>query len=78
MRVATVVERQVSSRVKDVDFGRSQIVVRRGKGDKGRVTMLPASLKWATRIERVHAQHVSDLARARAGWQICPIHVRWT
>ena len=29
-------------RVKDVDFARRQIVVRRGKGDKDRMTMLPA------------------------------------
>jgi len=31
-------------RVKDVDFGRGEIVVREGKGDKDRVTMSPASL----------------------------------
>ncbi len=31
-------------RVKDVDFGASQIVVRDGKGGKDRVTVLPASL----------------------------------
>ncbi len=30
-------------RVKDIDFGYSQIVVRDGKGAKDRVTMLPAS-----------------------------------
>jgi hypothetical protein len=29
-------------RVKDVDFARNQITVRAGKGDKDRVTMLPA------------------------------------
>jgi integron integrase len=31
-------------RIKDVDFERAQILVRAGKGDKDRVTMLPASL----------------------------------
>lgn len=31
-------------RVKDVDFERREIPVREGKGDKDRVTMLPASL----------------------------------
>ncbi len=32
-------------RVKDIDFVRDQIVVRRGKGQKDRVTMLPAMVK---------------------------------
>jgi integrase len=32
-------------RVQDVDFGSNQIVVRTGKGDKDRVTMLPAVVK---------------------------------
>lgn len=31
-------------RVKDVDFARREIVVREGKGNKDRVTMLPATL----------------------------------
>jgi len=34
-------------RVKDVDFERNQIVIRGGKGDKDRITMLPESLKGA-------------------------------
>jgi integron integrase len=37
----------VRLRVKDVDFARNQIVVRSGKGDKDRVTMLPESLRTA-------------------------------
>jgi integrase len=32
-------------RVKDVDFASNQIVVRAGKGDRDRVTMLPATVK---------------------------------
>ncbi len=32
-------------RVKDVDFARGQIIIRAGKGDKDRVTMLPESLR---------------------------------
>jgi len=34
-------------RVKDVDFARNQITVHAGKGDKDRVTMLPAWVKVA-------------------------------
>ncbi len=34
----------VRLRVKDVDFGRSEILIRDGKGARDRVTMLPASL----------------------------------
>src|SRR5690606_33427852 len=46
-------------RVKDVDFGRRQIVVRRGKGDKDRVTMLPAIVadELASHLDGVRAQH---------------------
>ena len=35
----------VRLRVKDVDFERGEILIRDGKGAKGRVTMLPESLK---------------------------------
>ena len=60
-------------RVKDVDFGRNQITVRRGKGDKDRATMLPQSLKdlLAAHLERVRAQHARDLT-AGAGWVELP------
>jgi integron integrase len=34
-------------RIKDVDFARNQIIVRGGKGDKDRTTMLPESLRTA-------------------------------
>ena len=56
-------------RVQDIDFTTNQIVVRGGKGDKDRVTMLPAAAKadLARHLEAVHAQHHSDLA-AGAGW----------
>ena len=36
-------------RIKDVDFGASQIVVRWGKGDNDRVTMLPGRPRWLAR-----------------------------
>jgi len=60
-------------RVKDVDFGRNQITVRRGKGDKDRATMLPVSLKaeLAAHLARVRAQHERDLT-AGAGWVELP------
>ncbi len=51
-------------RVKDVDFERNVIVVRDGKGEKDRVTMLPESLKPELRahLERVKQWHDDDLA----------------
>ena len=50
-------------RVKDVDFARNQITVRAGKGDKDRVTMLPAAVKDA----RQAAGNSQTAARARPG-----------
>jgi integron integrase len=52
-------------RVKDVDFGRREVVVRRGKGGKDRVTMLPEALiaPLQRHLERVRAMHRRDLAR---------------
>ena len=51
-------------RVKDVDFARNQIVVREGKGDKDRMTMLPDKLKLElqTHLERVKLLHETDVA----------------
>ena len=60
-------------RVKDIDIGRNQISVRRGKGDKDRATMLPLSIKpeLAVWLERVRAQHERDIASG-AGWVELP------
>jgi integron integrase len=54
-------------RVKDIDFQRCEIVVREGKGDKDRVTMLPALLVTAlnSHLSRVAALHASDLSDGR-------------
>jgi len=54
----------LSLRVKDIDFEMRQIVVRGGKGDKDRVTMLPASVEAAlrTQLDQVRALHGRDLA----------------
>lgn len=51
-------------RVKDVDFSRNEIIVREGKGNKDRVTMLPASLsaRLQMHVRGVKAQHDVDLA----------------
>ena len=60
-------------RVQDVDFARNQIVVRGGKGDKDRVTMLPAVIKadLARHLNGVHEQHGRDV-QAGAGWVELP------
>lgn len=51
----------VRLRIKDVDFGRNEIVVREGKGGKDRRTVLPQSLRepllaQAAEARRVHAR----------------------
>jgi site-specific recombinase XerD len=38
-------------RVKDIDFGQNHIVVRDGKGQKDRVTLLPATLREPLRTQ---------------------------
>lgn len=53
----------VRLRVKDVDFGYAQVVVRDGKGAKDRVTMLPVNLAQALErhLQKVQAQHEDDV-----------------
>jgi integron integrase len=60
-------------RVEDLDFRRNQIVVRRGKGQKDRATMLPGALKsdLEAHLERVREQHTRDLSEG-AGWVELP------
>jgi integron integrase len=52
-------------RVKDVDFGNNQIIVRDAKGMKDRVTVLPENLKspLSEHLERVRLIHKDDLAK---------------
>jgi len=52
-------------RVKDIDLAGGEIRVRRGKGGKDRVTMLPASARAAmeAHLARVRTLHERDLAR---------------
>jgi integrase len=52
-------------RVKDIDFDRHQIVVRRGKGQKDRRTMLPAAVRdrLCAHLHVVKRQHEDDRSR---------------
>jgi integron integrase len=60
-------------RVKDVDLVSNHIVVGAGKGDRDRMTMLPAVVKasLAEYLDLVRHQHERDLARG-AGWVELP------
>ena len=52
-------------RVKDIDFNSNEIIVRAGKGDKDRHTMLPAAGKepLAKHLDLIKRQHQRDLER---------------
>jgi integron integrase len=52
-------------RVKDIDFGHNQIVVRDGKGMKDRITVLPENVKLPLRahLDRVKLLHENDVVR---------------
>jgi integron integrase len=52
-------------RVKDLDFDRREVLVRQGKGQKERVTVLPGALVGAlrTHMKGVRKLHRADLAR---------------
>lgn len=60
-------------RVKDIDFAKNEIVVREGKGDRDRVTMLPDRLKGPllTHLAAVRTQHERDVAGG-GGWVELP------
>jgi len=60
-------------RTQDIGFGSSQIMVRGGKGDKDRVTLLPQDINQALRkhLDQVKTQHDEDLCR-NAGWVELP------
>ncbi len=55
----------VRLRVKDIDFEREEIIVRDGKGEEDRVTMLPQTLKHRLKVqvEAVRKLHQRDLKR---------------
>ncbi|TQV72568.1 integron integrase [Exilibacterium tricleocarpae] len=55
----------LSLRIKDIDFGSSNIIVRSGKGDKDRATMLPQRLipgleQQIATVKALHAQDIAD------------------
>jgi len=52
-------------RIKDIDFGSHEIVVRAGKGDKDRMTMLPEGVaeRLRSHLEVVRGVHARDLKR---------------
>lgn len=60
-------------RIKDVDFAASSITVRAGKGQKDRVTLLPAAIReeLERHIAKVRRLFEADL-RAGAGWVELP------
>ena len=55
----------VRLRVKDLDFGNQSLIVRSGKGDKDRVTLLPEFLHGPlkTHLKAVKTVHAQDLAK---------------
>ncbi len=57
----------VRLRVKDVDFARNEITIRDGKGQKDRVTVLPATLVAPLKqhLARVRSIHQQELAEGR-------------
>lgn len=60
-------------RVKDVDFGQREIVVRGGKGDRDRRVMLPEAARDSLlgHLSRVRRLHGADVAHG-AGWVELP------
>ena len=64
-------------RVKDLDLERGELTVRRGKGRKDRVTVIPETLRGALRepLERVRSLHLQDPTMGGMG-RVCP--AGWT
>jgi len=67
-------------RVKDVDFERSDIIVRNGKGGKDRHTVLPRSLvePLQREVERIRMLHEMDSAAGRRSISKCESRYRVT
>jgi integron integrase len=56
-------------RLRDIDFDRTQIIVRSGKFNKDRIVMLPGSLQaaLAAQCRKVREQHQRDLSKGAGG-----------
>ena len=65
LRSGVRLEECLDLRVKDLDFDRHQIIVRQGKGQKDRATMLPAAARegLTAHLADVRRIHEADLAR---------------
>lgn len=65
-------------RVKDIDFGMHEIIVRQGKGGKDRRTLLPASItdELGLQVERVSQLHQVDRAQGYGDVYIPPALAR--
>jgi integron integrase len=60
-------------RVKDIDFARTQLLIRSGKGDKDRVTVLPRVVHEALRAHLVRVKRLHDRdVRMGAGIVVLP------
>ena len=61
-------------RVKDVDFGRNQISIRAGQGDKDRVTVLPESLRpeLPVHLEKWRREHERERVAGRGETSLPP------
>ncbi|MBV5267680.1 MAG: tyrosine-type recombinase/integrase, partial [Burkholderiaceae bacterium] len=59
------VSEAVRLRVQDLDFGNENLMVRSGKGDKDRATILPASLvgDLKAHLQKVRCLHEEDLKK---------------
>jgi integron integrase len=65
----------LSLRIKDVDVVRGELLIRRGKGSRDRVTVLPVVVRGAIsrQVARVASQHLEDCREgADAGWVALP------
>ena len=62
----------VGLRVKDIDFERNLIMIKSGKGDKDRITLLPQNLKNRLLLQKKHISslHIKDLSNGYGSVQL--------
>lgn len=64
-QVFKYLSRDIGLRIQDIDFGQNEIIIKRGKGDKGRRTILPGALKTEIqnqmeKVKKIHDQDLKD------------------